>query len=107
MKIKTLAHQVADDLFAFENAIDTALGMAGKLSESLTSARIEGNVSAVVGQDAFDGLSEAVAALTAARRGAVQAHQGLDAAKNRLGLRTVALGGLIKPPALSTVQDAA
>jgi len=107
MKIRALAHQVADDLHAAEDAIDTAIAMAAKLAGTMTAARRDANVSAVVGQDVFDGMTETFASLNAARRSIVQTHHGLVVVKDQVGLRTVAVGGAIKPPMVTDLKDVA
>ncbi len=98
MKIRVQGRLVADDLFAAEAAIDNALAAAARLTGAMTEARMEANVSAVVGQDAFDGVSETLAALTSARRSIVRTHNGLAVVKDQVGLRTVNIGGAFKPP---------
>lgn len=98
MQIKIKGRQVAEDLFAVETAIDNALALAGRLTGTMTAARLDTNLSATVGQDAFDGLSDAMTALTTARRNIVHTHNGLAVVKDQVGLRTVNLGGVIKPP---------
>lgn len=93
------AERVAAGLFAVEQAIDLALAKSAELNAIMPAARAEANVSAIVGQDAFDGAAETFAALARARRSIVETHQRLDAAKTQVGLRTLAVGdGTEKPP---------
>ena len=93
------AQRVAAGLFALEKAIDAALTRSAELNAIMPSARAEANLSAVVGQEAFDGAAETFAALARARRHVVETHQRLDATKTLVGLRTVAVGdGTEKPP---------
>ncbi len=54
MKRKILGHQVADQLFAAEAAIDGALSAVATLTAMLPNARIEARLSAVVGQGVFE-----------------------------------------------------
>ena len=92
------ATKVADSLFAAESAIDAALARAAELNSTLVTARTEANLSAVVGQDAFEGAAAAFAALARARADIVETHKRLSEAKIQVGLRTVAIGDLGKPP---------
>ncbi len=98
MKIRTRGLQVAEDLYAVEAAIDNALAAAARLTGAMTEARLDTNVSAIVGQDAFDGVAETMTALTMARRNIVNTHHGLATVKDQVGLRMVSLGGVFKPP---------
>lgn len=97
MKRKIVAHQVADQLFAAEAAIDRAVAETARLTSLLSEGRIEAGLSAVVGQDAIDRTSASIGALSTARRELVGAHAALAEVKDRVGLRTVAIGGMEKP----------
>lgn len=97
MKRKILGHQVADQLFAAEAAIDGALSAVAALAAMLPTARIEARLSAVVGQGVFDRSSQTLAALTEARRGIVETHRELTDVQHSIGLGAVALGGDQKP----------
>lgn len=100
------AEKVAARLFAVEKAIDDALVRAAELNATMPAARSEANLSAVVGQDAFEGAAEAFAMLMRARRHIVETHNRLGATKDRIGLRTVAVGdGMEKPPLGFTVIE--
>lgn len=98
MKRRIVAQQVADQLFAAEAAIDGALAAVATLTAMLPSARIEANLSAVVGQGALDRTTETIAALAQARRGIVEAHRELFDVQHQIGLGAIALGGVDKPP---------
>jgi hypothetical protein len=97
MKRRIVAHQVADQLFAAETAIDGALSAVATLTAMLPTARIEANLSAVVGQAVVDRTSETIAALADARRGIVEAHRELGGVQSQIGLGAIALGGVDKP----------
>jgi hypothetical protein len=93
------AQKVAAGLFALEEAIDLALTKSAELNAILPAARAEANLSAVVGQEAFEGAVEVFASLAAARRHIVETHKRLGETKSQIGLRTVAVGdGGEKPP---------
>lgn len=98
MKRKIVAHQVADQLFAAEAAIDSALSAVASLTAMLPTARMDARISAVVGQSVFERTSETIAALATARRGIVETHRELSGVQAEIGLRHVALGGWEKPP---------
>ena len=91
------ATKVADSLFAAEAAIDAALACAADLSSTLVAARTEANLSAIVGQDAFEGAAAALTALVRARADIVETHKRLSQTQIQVGLRTIAFGDGTKP----------
>ncbi|MBV9882480.1 MAG: hypothetical protein JO276_05680 [Sphingomonadaceae bacterium] len=95
---RTAVLKVAESLYAAENAIDVALARAAELTGAMVSARTEANLSAIVAQDAFEGSAAAVATLTRARGELVETHKRLTEAKIQVGLRTLAVGDMGKPP---------
>ncbi|MEA3041046.1 MAG: hypothetical protein QOC65_535 [Sphingomonadales bacterium] len=95
---RAAATKVAESLFAAEAAIDAALARAAELNGTLVAARTEANLSAIVGQDAFEGAASAFAALARARAEIVETHKRLSAAQVQVGLRNVAWGDQGKPP---------
>lgn len=90
------AMKVAESLFAAEEAIDIALARAAELSGTIVTARSEANMSALVGHEAFEVSAAAFAALARARCEIVETHRRLSETRNRIGLRTIDIGGL--PP---------
>lgn len=90
MKRRIVAHQVADQLFAAEAAIDSALSAVASLTAMLPTARIDANLSAVVGQNVIDRTTETIAALA-------EAHRELHEVQHQIGLGAIALGGVDKP----------
>lgn len=98
-KRREAAMRVAESLFAAEEAIDAALARAAELNGTLVTARTDAQLSALVGQDAFEVSASAFAALARARADIVETHRRLSEAKIQVGLRTVAIGdGVPKPP---------
>jgi hypothetical protein len=89
--------KVAQSLWAAENAIDLAFARAAELNGALVSARSEAELSAIVGQDAFEGAAAALCAIAKARGELVETHRRLTEAKNQIGLRAVAIGDGGKP----------
>lgn len=96
MQIRKSAQTVADHLFAAEAAIDEAIRASAALVGSLPAARLDSNLSAVIGQEAFNGAGRVIAVLTDARAELVRTHGALDQIKDRIGLRHVSLGGAEK-----------
>lgn len=95
---RSAAMKVAESLFAAEKAIDAALARAAELTGNMVAARSEANLSALVGQDAFEVSAAAFAALARARCDIVETHKRLSEAKIQIGLRTLAVGdGGTKP----------
>jgi len=95
---RTAAFKVAESLFATEVAIDAALARAAELNGNMVTARGEANLSAIVGQDAFEVSAAAFAALARARCDIVETHKRLNDTKIQMGLRTLAIGDTEKPP---------
>lgn len=89
---RQIADQVAASLFEAEAAIDTALAKAAMLTGVMPSLRHDAGLSALVGQGAVERASEAILALTQARRAIVETHKELDAAKTQIGLGAVMYG---------------
>jgi hypothetical protein len=93
---RTAANDVARKLFELEAAIDQALVCAGQLAATIPQARINAKLSAVVGQDAFDLVSESLTSLCAARGKTVAAHNALAEVHEQIGLKVFAGGDLWK-----------
>jgi hypothetical protein len=97
-KRRDAAMKVADRLFAAEEAIDAALARAAELNGTLVTARTEAELSALVGQDAFEVAASTFAALARARSDIVETHKRLSEAKIQVGLRVVAIGDELPKP---------
>lgn len=103
---RNAAIQVADSLFALEEAIDAALARAAELSGKMVTARTAAGFSALVGQDAFETSAATFASLARARAEIVETHKRLSEAKIQIGLRTVAIGDTLpKPPPSATLNE--
>lgn len=98
-----IANGVAARLFAAENAIDLAATRLAELTAAMPQARIEGRMSALIGQDAFAASADALALLARVRERIVDAHRGLKGASEDIGLGEVGFGDSVKPP--STAQS--
>ncbi len=92
MEKTLIAQRVATKLFATENAVDAAILEASQLLAGLVEARNEIGFSAVLGGEAVSKVSLALSALSDSRRAMVEAHNELNEAKLRLGVRTRMVG---------------
>jgi hypothetical protein len=101
IKRKQAVVKVAQSLHDVEDAIDLALARAAELSATLVTARSDAGLSAMVGQDAFEGAAAAFAALARARGDIVETHRRLTETKAQIGLRTMAIGDENTKPALA------
>ncbi|HEV7658864.1 MAG TPA: hypothetical protein VGO55_03365 [Allosphingosinicella sp.] len=89
---RSAAIKIAESLWATEAAIDAALARAAELNGNMVTARGEANLSALIGQDAFEVSAAAFAALARARCDIVETHRRLSQTKIQVGLRTVDIG---------------
>lgn len=96
---RMVAEQIAGALFEAEAAIDAALAKTAHLTGVMPSLRKEAGASALIGQDAVERASQAIAALAEARRAIVETHKELSVAQHQVGLGAVMLDtGGDKPP---------
>jgi len=79
------ALQVTKLLWKLEDELDVAFATAGELAMALPRARVEARLSAVVGQHAFEMLSQAMMAIGQARGHAVQSHRSLEKVGKTIG----------------------
>jgi hypothetical protein len=89
---RMVAEQVAGALFEAEAAIDAALAKTAALTGIMPSLRREAGASALIGQDAVERASQAIAALADARRAIVETHKELSVVQTQIGLGAVAVG---------------
>ncbi len=94
LKRTEMVHRGSQLLTTAEASIDQALVDTTHLVAGLSAMRLDSNLSAVIGQDAFNALAEAVGLLTKARGATVSAHAHLDDVKTRIGCGAVATGGI-------------
>jgi len=95
---RMVAEQIAGALFEAEAAIDAALSKTAHLAGVMPALRRDAGASALVGQDAVERASQAIAALAEARRAIVETHKELSVAQQQVGLGAVAIdGGGTKP----------
>ena len=86
------------DLFAMEEAIDAAYTQAAHFAGSLASIRSRANVSAIFGQEVFEGAAAALTRLSEARRDAVAVHRQLSVLERKAGIAVTMDGIWDKPP---------
>ncbi|MFL6856598.1 MAG: hypothetical protein ACJ8DZ_02635 [Allosphingosinicella sp.] len=98
IKRKQAVVRVAESLHNVEDAIDLALARAAEFSATMVTARSDAGLSAMVGQDAFEGAAAAFAALAKARGDIVETHRRLTETKAQIGMRTVSVGDEMSKP---------
>ncbi|WP_454883009.1 hypothetical protein [Sphingomonas oryzagri] len=98
------AKLVAARLFEAERAIDLAASRIAELNAAMPLARLDANMSAMIGQDAFESSTDALTLLAKARERMVNTHIRLKAATGDLGIAEVSFGDSIKPPSPSAGQ---
>jgi hypothetical protein len=101
------ASKVAHELFEAEAAVDLALVSLAKLQATLPQARVTANLSAVVGQDVMEQVGHTLSTVIGIRRDMVEVHGRLDELKTDIGLREMAMGGLMqKQPLMGNADEA-
>jgi dGTP triphosphohydrolase len=101
------AQKIATDLHAAEDAIDQAIIKLAQLASTLPIARIETNMSAVVGQDAVSKVTQAVAAAGQVRQMVTDAHAALSETQRQVGLGERMFGaGMDKPRGQAVPSEA-
>jgi hypothetical protein len=108
MRIKRLeaARTVANRLFAAEEAIDVAASRIAELNAAMPTARLGANLSAVVGQSAFESCTDALSFLAKARQQIVVTHMRLKSASDEIGLQAVSFGDSVKPETAESIESA-
>ena len=89
---RMVAEQIAGALFEAEAAIDAALSKTAQLTGVMPALRSKAGLSALIGQDAVEHASQAIAALAEARRAIVETHKQLSVAQEQVGLGAVMVG---------------
>lgn len=98
------AKAVAEDLYKFEKALDDAFALGAQLSSRMVTARMEARLSAVIGQDALEGMVRTLSMMANARRELVETHHQLKSVADDIGVRTVGWGDFVKPPEEDSVD---
>ena len=105
---RMVAEQVAGALFEAETAIDAAISKTAALTGAMPALRKQVGASALIGQDALERATQAIAALAEARRAIVETHKELSVVQTQIGLGAVTMtdpGVGTKPPMMSA-EDA-
>jgi len=100
------AQEVADRLFAAENAIDLALQRTAELAGYMPQARSKANLAAEVGQDALERAIGTISVLVQARREIVATHKELAVTQGKVGLAAYAMGGGMDKSVAQSPADA-
>jgi hypothetical protein len=91
--IENAAFEVATQVRAVEDVIDSAIAQIAELQSKMIRVRSVSGIGVATGQPAFEELAQAVQALITARGGMARCHAELAQAKKLVpGLRTVAFG---------------
>src|ERR1700761_2988449 len=104
---RMIAEQVAAALFEAETAIDNALSKTAALTGAMPAMRKGVGASALIGQDALERATQAIAALAEARRAIVETHKELSVVQTQIGLGAVTMtdpGSGQKPPSMSAEE---
>lgn len=105
MQRRQLAQTIADALFKAEDSADVSLRDASNLINTLTNARLDHRLSAVLGADAMSAATEAVRALGEARGRLVTAHHALaEAAPWLVGHNVELIGPMTGKPESEDVR---
>ena len=96
------AEKVATHLFAVEEGVDAAISRTAQFTAAMIEARVEANLSAVVGQAELALASRATALMVEARQLIIEAHKQLAQTRIEVGLREMAFGDTAQcPPVVS------
>lgn len=91
--IESAAFEVATQVRAVEDAIETALAEIAELQSRMIRARAAAGIATATGHEAFEHLAQAVQNLVSARGGMAHCHGTLKETKQFVpGLRTVGFG---------------
>lgn len=103
--IEQSALNVATQVRAVEDSIETALAEIAELQGRMIRARAVAGVGIATGHDALEHLSSALQALVTARGGMAGCHAALRDAQTRVpGLRTTSFGDGSECPEQKTAQ---
>ena len=103
---RNAAMNLASKLFATERAVDEAICRMADLAGYMPVARVDANLSAVVGQEAISQAAETLSALVGARGQLVATHNRLAETRDQIGLQAMAMGSDdSKPPLLAEKGD--
>ena len=99
--IESAAFEVATQVRAVEDAIETALAEIAELQGRMVRARATFGIATATGHEAFEHLAQATVGLVSARGGVANCHGTLKATTQLVpGLRTVGFGDMQEcPPA--------
>lgn len=100
-----VARDVAKHVIEAEIAIDQAFVATARLAAFMPEARQMANVSAELGQHAFQTISKTIQILSDARKGMVETHQALAATQEGMGMRERNFGGFIDKAAMPIERE--
>lgn len=104
--VESAAYEVATQVRAVEDVIETALEQIAELQGRMIRARAAAGIATATGHSAFKHLADAVQALVSARGGMADCHGALVEARQLVpGLRTVGFGDMQECPPLKLGAD--
>lgn len=104
--IENAAYDVATQVRAVEDCIETALAEIAELQGKMIRARAVSGVGIAVGHPAFEQLMGAMQGLVSAQGGMANCHAALVEARGKVpGLRTVSFGDVGECPPQSATSD--
>jgi hypothetical protein len=98
LKRRVVAQDLADRLFAAEEAIDAAIAKTAELTGYMPTARVQAELACEVGQEALEYAAESFSALVKARAQIIASHRELNTTKDQIGLRAVSFEGAVAKP---------
>lgn len=96
VKRQKIANDVAQRLFAAEQALDIAVARIAELNAALPLARLDARLAACVGQEALTRSASAIMLLAQSRAEIIATHVSLKQATDGMGLDEMAFGDLLK-----------
>lgn len=99
--------ELAVKLFEAEKAMDRAIAASSELSAFMTRGRIDHDITAMLGQEALNGVADTGRGLVKARGRLLQAHESLERDARAIGIQWRMAGPLEDKPKASVEENAA
>ena len=102
--LEEVALDIGRDMAAAERAIDEAITRVARLMARVPEARVQADLSAVVGQHVFDHMGSTISSLTAGRGEMVKVHRLLETLRREFNLPVVSYGDKVLDPKISPTE---
>jgi len=102
---QAIARNVAERLFAAEEALDVAAARIAELNAALPLARLDAKLAATIGQEAIRHSASAMMLVAETREKIVVAHASLKETSDTIGLRELSYGDLLKAPSAAMTPE--